>query len=92
MNRAWQLAALSRRGFLAWTAAVGVAGLAGCKHHEAKKVQTPRSQIGDDPADPDSVVTVGAKTDVGNTDPLAVSGVGIVFNLPGTGSSPPPSG
>ncbi|MDY3554679.1 flagellar basal body P-ring protein FlgI [Gemmata sp. JC717] len=90
MNRAWELAAgLSRRHFLAWSAAVGAAGLAGCKSTEAAKLQTPRSQIGEDPADPETVPTVGSKTSVGNTEALTVSGVGLVYNLPGTGSSPP---
>ncbi|HEY1189142.1 MAG TPA: flagellar basal body P-ring protein FlgI, partial [Gemmata sp.] len=93
MNRAWKLAAgISRRHFLAWSAAVGTAGLAGCKGTDLFKSKTPtqRSQIGEDPADPDTVTTVGSKTSVGNTEPLVVSGVGLVFNLPGTGSSPPP--
>ncbi len=88
MNRAW---GLSRRGFLAWSAAVGAAGLVGCKTTDANKLQ-PRSQIGEDPADPDAVVTVGSTTTVGNTEPLIVSGVGLVWQLPGTGSSPPAGG
>ncbi|MBP3959154.1 flagellar basal body P-ring protein FlgI [Gemmata sp. G18] len=90
MNRAWKLAAgISRRNFLAWSAAVGVAGMVGCKSTDAKKVQT-RSQIGEDPSDPDSVVTIGSKTTVGNTEALQVSGVGLVFNLPGTGGGATP--
>ncbi|VTS01977.1 flagellar p-ring protein : Flagellar P-ring protein FlgI OS=uncultured planctomycete GN=HGMM_F16E03C17 PE=4 SV=1: FlgI: HEAT_2 [Gemmata massiliana] len=90
MNRAWKLAAgISRRNFLAWSAAVGVAGVVGCKTTETKKVQT-RSQIGEDPSDPDSIATVGSKTTVGNTESLEVSGVGLIFNLPGTGSSATP--
>lgn len=88
MNRAWKLAAgISRRNFLALSAAVGAA-VVGCKHGDAAKVQT-RSQIGEDPADADAVATIGSKTSVGNTESLVVSGVGLVFNLPGTGSSPP---
>lgn len=92
MNRAWKLAAgISRRHFLAWSAAAGAAGLAGCKGTDAlaPKTSAQRSQIGEDPNDPDTVVTVGSKTSVGNTEPLVVSGVGLVHNLPGTGSSPP---
>lgn len=90
MNRAWKLAAgISRRNFLAWSAAAGTAGLAGCKGLEGTKQQTPRSQIGEDPNDPDTIVTIGSKTAVGNTESLTVSGVGLVFNLAGTGSSPP---
>ena len=92
MNRAWGFAAgISRRPLLALTAAAGAAGLVGCKGTEAGKLQT-RSQIGEDPNDPDAVVTVGSKTAVGNTESLVVSGVGLVSDLRGTGSSPPPGG
>lgn len=94
MNRAWELAAgVSRRHFLAWSAAFGVAGLVGCKSTKSDltKVQS-RSQIGEDPADPDSVVTIGSKTTVANTESLEVNGVGLVYQLRGTGSSPPPGG
>lgn len=94
MNRAWKLASVvSRRHFLAWSAAFGVAGLVGCqnwlKHKNPLQV---RPQIGDDPVDPDTVTTIGAKTTIGNTEALQVSGVGLVYQLAGTGSSPPPSG
>lgn len=95
MNRAWTLAAgVSRRNFLAWSAAVGVAGMVGCKSTEkadASKMPA-RSQIGEDPSDPDTVVTIGAKTSVSNTESLVVNGVGLVYQLPGTGSSPQPGG
>jgi hypothetical protein len=94
MNRAWGLAAgVSRRHFLAATAALGAAGLVGCKSGDKapKQLQT-RSQIGEDPADPDSVVTIGSKTTVSNTEALVVNGVGLVYQLPGTGSSPPQGG
>ena len=78
MNRAWVL----------W---VGLAaGLTGCVGSKGDKVQG-RSQIGEDPAgDPDAFATLGHKTSVGNTDPIPVSGVGLVYGLKGTGSSPPP--
>lgn len=50
-----------------------------------------RPQIGEDAAgEADSFATVGAKTQVGNTDAIPVSGVGLVYRLPGTGSSAPP--
>jgi len=94
MNRAWKLAAgVSRRHFLAWSAACGVAGLLGCKSTKSDltKVQS-RSQIGEDPADSDTVATIGSKTTVSNTESLEVNGVGLVYQLPGTGSSPPPGG
>ena len=88
MNR--RLAALSRRNFLALSASAAVgAGLVGCKHGTAPSAAQTRSQIGEDPADAETVPTVGSKTTVGNTEPLLVSGVGLVWQLPGTGSSPP---
>jgi hypothetical protein len=76
----------------AFVVVVGLAvGLTGCADHKTK-VQG-RSQIGEaDAADAESVVTVGSKTAVGNTEPLDVSGVGLVYRLPGTGSSPAPGG
>ncbi len=94
MNRAWELATgLSRRNFLAGAAALGAAGLAGCKTTAPDATKMPaRSQIGEDPADPDSVVTVGSKTAVSNTESLVVNGIGLVYQLPGTGSSPPHGG
>jgi hypothetical protein len=93
MNRAWGCAsAVSRRNFLLGAAAFG-AGLAGCKSTQPDATKLPaRSQIGEDPSDPDSVLTVGAKTTVSNTEPLTVHGVGLVYQLPGTGSSPAPGG
>ncbi len=92
MNRAQGLAGLSRRNFLAWSAAVGAAGFVGCKHASAPAANQTRSQIGEDPSDADAVVTVGSKTDVSHTDSLVVSAVGLVWQLPGTGSSPPAGG
>jgi hypothetical protein len=90
MNRAWNLAAgLNRRTFLALSAAIGV-GAAGCKNTDPLKKVVPRLQMAEDPGDTDTVVTVGSKTTVGNTESLVVSGVGLVYQLPGTGSSPAP--
>ena len=80
MNRAWLL----------WVAVA--AGLTGCVGDKSDKVQA-RPQIGEDAAaDPDAFATVGMKTTVGNTEPILVSGVGLVYRLPGTGSSAPPGG
>ena len=83
MNRAWkQAAAVSRRNFLAWSAAVGAAGLAGCKTAEPDTSKMPaRSQIGEDPADPDTVVTIGSKTSVSNTEALQVNASALVQAL-----------
>src|SRR5262249_10140015 len=81
----------------AWVLGVGlvvslVAGLTGCVWSKSGLVQG-RSQIGEDPAgDPDAFATVGMKTQVGNTEPIPVSGVGLVYRLNGTGSSAPPGG
>ena len=94
MNRAWVLAGVHRRKFLALTA-LGFVGLAGCHGmpwSEKEKVQG-RSQIGEDPiAELDASTTVGSEDHVGNTESILVSGVGLVYHLPGTGSSAPPGG
>ena len=96
MNRAWGLAGgLSRRNFLALSAsaAVSVVGLSGCKTDSQNKLKLQtRSQIGEDPADPTEVATIGSKSSIGNAEPIIVNGVGLVHNLPGTGSSPAPGG
>ena len=56
MNRAW----------IVW---VGMAAaLTGCVGSQTEKVEG-RSQIGEDPADPDAFATVGAKTTPANTEP-----------------------
>ena len=93
MNRARVLAAgLNRRNFLALSAGA-LAGVAGCKGTEGEKTQIQgRSQIGEDPGEIDGATTVGVKTTVGNTEPIDVSGVGLVYGLAGTGSSAPPGG
>lgn len=75
----------------------GLASITGChnlwdNHSLTNKIQS-RSQIGDDPNfDLDDSTTIGSKSTVGNTEPIPVSGVGLVSNLPGTGSSAPPGG
>jgi hypothetical protein len=94
MNRARSLATgLSRRKFLALSTAA-LTGLAGCKGvggPDDTKVQG-RSQVGEDPGDITGSTTIGTKTTVGNTEPIMVSGVGLVYGLPGTGSSAPANG
>ena len=67
---------MDRRGFLL----VGLAaGLTGCVGSKTAPIQG-RSQIGEDAiAELDSLSTVGAKTQVGNTDAIPVSGVGLVL-------------
>jgi hypothetical protein len=93
MNRAWMLAGVHRRKFLVLTA-LGIVGLVGCHGPWAEKEKAQgRSQVGEDPiAELDASTTIGSKTTIGNTEPILVSGVGLVYNLPGTGSSAPPGG
>jgi hypothetical protein len=93
MKRTWVMAGLHRRKFLALSA-LGLAGLSGCHGlWDKDKDLVQRSQVGDDPvAELDPSTTIGSKTTVGNTGVIPVSGVGLVYNLPGTGSSAPPGG
>lgn len=87
MNRAWMLAV---------GLAVGPVLLAsGCKTTDADKAKAKiqgRSQVGEEPIDLDSSTTVGSKTTIGNSESIIVSGVGLVYGLPGTGSSATPGG
>jgi hypothetical protein len=64
------------------------AALSGCL--PGQQPQTTRSQVAEDPADADQFATVGARTAVGNVEPIQVSGVGLVYGLAGTGSVPQP--
>jgi hypothetical protein len=88
MNRVWVMTAALAVG--------SVVGFAGCKNSELDKLKDQvqgRSQVGDDPAaELDSSTTIGMKTTVGNTEGIIVSGVGLVYGLPGTGSSAQPGG
>lgn len=68
--------------------AVGLLGVIGCFPQQV--LETSRSQAGEDPTGSDELPLVGQKTVIGNTDPIPVYGVGLVYNLNGTGSSPPP--
>lgn len=62
----------------------GILALAGCTH--APK-QTARPQAAEDAVDKNITATVGQKTVVSNTEPIQVSAVGLVYGLPGTGST-----
>ena len=82
---------------LAASSLVGLAAATGClpgqtNPNAAPATNTPRAQTADDAADAGKFATVGQKTVVGNTEPVVVSGVGLVTELRGTGSSPPPDG
>ena len=55
---------------------------------KAKNIVT-RPQAADEPAETDTNATIGQRTSVGNVDAIPVTGVGLVYELPGTGSSPP---
>lgn len=62
----------------------------GCFPQETKTKPDTRAQADDFTADPNA--TIGSRTVMGNTDPIPVSGVGLVYMLKGTGSSPAPGG
>ena len=71
---------------------MGLAGCHGLPWSEKEKAQG-RSPVGEDPiAELDASTTIGSKTTIGNTEAIFVSGVGLVYNLPGTGSSATPGG
>lgn len=52
--------------------------------------QTARPQAAEEPSKPDAIATVGGRTEITNVEPVQIHGVGLVINLPGTGSSAPP--
>jgi flagellar basal body P-ring protein FlgI len=72
-----------------WSAlAVALLGVAGCLHPQAR-LQSDE----DNDRDKDSQVQmIGDATAVANAEPIAVSGVGLVVDLEGTGGPAPPSG
>lgn len=77
------------------TAGVVGAGLAaGCtglpKLPKLTDAADTRAQVADDAADSDPNATVGQRTAIGNVEPIPVHGVGLVYKLHGTGSSPQP--
>ena len=74
MKRAWILGAC-----------VAPAFLNGCFPQ-----QTSRSQVAEDVSELDKITTIGRKTIIGNVEAIPVSGVGLVYNLRGTGSQPVP--
>lgn len=70
-----------------------IVAVIGCTGQELQPAGPVRSQISDDPAlERDLNATIGQKTMVGNTEPIPVMGVGLVYRLAGTGSAAPPSG
>jgi len=73
-------------------AGVGLAALSGALSGCLPQQTTSRSQLPEDVADADQFATVGAKTAIGNVEPIQVSGVGLVYNLRGTGSVPQADG
>jgi Flagellar P-ring protein len=76
---------------IAGLTAASILASAGCQTDSDKSKTQPRSQVGEDPiGDFDATTTVGQKTSIGNTDPIQVSGIGLVYGLPGTGSSATP--
>jgi hypothetical protein len=81
---------------LAASTLVGLSAVTGCLPGQTAggtvADNTPRGQVADDAADAAKPATIGQKTVVGNTEPVTVSGVGLVSELRGTGSSPQPDG
>jgi len=69
-----------------WLLPVLFTGLCGCAHHHETRLQA------DDEAEAKDadVKTIGEITTVGNAAPIAVSGVGLVVGLEGTGGDAPP--
>jgi hypothetical protein len=67
-----------------WLLAALLSAALGCAHQ-----QQTRFQSADEPDV--EVKTVGDFTTVGNANPVAISGVGLVVNLEGTGGDAPPS-
>jgi hypothetical protein len=68
---------------------LGLLGLAGCAHqHQQARLQS------EDETEHDryQAATIGEKTQVGNAQPVPVSGVGLVEGLEGTGGDAPPDG
>ncbi len=86
MNRAWVVITALSAGSLVWST--------GCHNTDSDKSKVQgRSQVGEDSVvELDSNTTIGMKTSVGNTDAIQVSGIGLVYGLPGTGSSATPGG
>ncbi len=83
MNRAWILIV----GLIASSVVMST----GCQTDSDKNKVQGRSQAGEDPiGELDATTTIGQKTSVGNTDPIPVSCIGLVYDLPGTGSSATP--
>ena len=81
-RKRWWLAGLTvslRGGFFASV---------GCLPRQA---DTTRAQAEFD-AEKDIAASIGSKTVIGNTEPIAISAVGLVYNLKGSGSSPQADG
>ena len=72
-------------GLAAWLSA----GPLGCFPQQTS-TSTSRSQVAEDATDKAELSTIGERTIVSNSDPIPVFGIGLVHNLRGTGSSPPP--
>ena len=72
-----------RAGNFTVLATIAVILIAGCT---GKKSQTVRPQAADEPIDRNATANIGEKTVPSNVEPIAVSAVGLVWKLPGTGS------
>jgi hypothetical protein len=74
-------------GRLLVAALLGVLGLAGCAHQQTRFKSADETE-----RDRYQVPTIGDKTQVGNPEPVPVSGVGLVEGLEGTGGDVPADG
>ena len=75
---------MNRSQIMAGFAFFGCIAFSGCLPQETNT----RGQVADDVTDRDRVQTVGDYTEIGNIVPITVQGVGLVYQLDGTGSSP----
>jgi hypothetical protein len=75
-----------RRGLGFWPGALFILAL-GCVSPQTTRMQSPEAEDADKDL---KVLTVGDVTDVTNVAPIALSGVGLVINLDGTGGGAPP--
>jgi hypothetical protein len=66
---------------------LGLLGLVGCAQQQIRQQSEEETEH-----DRYQVTTIGEKTDVGNAEPIPVSGIGLVEGLDGTGGDTPPDG
>jgi len=81
---------MKRTGLITAGLIVGAGLAGGCISPLLNRAKTTiRPQAAEEPAEADANATIGQRTSVGNIEPIAVTGIGLVYELAGTGSSPP---